>query len=102
MRFDARLDRDPKARADFIEWLVSEAASGLKRAGGTEAIKGVVFLYLSRAYEAQLEPDLICELLGVADGSALHRAGLSKADERAAMDAYEALDPILKLQYREK
>ena len=86
----------------FIESLLTETSDALQRsAGSPEGLRGVVFLYLNRAYEAGLEPDLICDLLGVSDDNILNRAKLTGPDEAAVMDAYEALDPILELQYRQ-
>lgn len=88
-------------RDAFIESLLSETASARQRsAGNPEAIRGVIFLYLNHAYEGGLEPDRICDLLGVAQDNVLKRAGLCPQDETAVMDAYEVLDPILEQQYR--
>jgi hypothetical protein len=85
----------------FVESLVSDTAAALQRSGGdVDSIRGAVFLYLSRAYDHGLEPDRICDLLGVAPDSVLNRAGLSRSDEAAVMAAYEALDPVLEQQYR--
>jgi hypothetical protein len=58
-----------------------------------------VFLYLNRAYEVGLSPELICDLLGVAKGCVFERAQLSPKQEAAVMRAYEVLDPILERQY---
>jgi hypothetical protein len=85
----------------FVETLLSETASALQRsAGNAGGLRGVVFLYLNRAYESGLEPDRICDLLGVSQDSVLSRAKLSKRDEASVMNAYESLDPILEQQYR--
>ena len=87
-------------REALIETLLTETAAALQRsAGNPEGINGVVFLYLNRAYEGGLEADLICDLLGVSQDNVLNRAKLSKEDEAAVMNAYEALDPILEQQY---
>ena len=87
-------------REALIETLLSETAATLRRsAGDVEGIRGVVFLYLNRAYEGGLEADLICDLLGVSQDNILNRAKLSKEDEAAVMDAYDALDPILEQMY---
>jgi hypothetical protein len=84
----------------FIETLLSETCAALRRnMGNADGIKAVVFLFLSRAYEAKLEPDRICELLGASNSSVLNRAKLPKVDEATVMDAYESLDPILEQQY---
>jgi len=86
-----------------IDKLASETASALSRAAGTgdaDALRGAVFLYLNRAYEAKLDPDLICDLFGVSQNNILSQAKLSKGDEAAALDAYAQLDPILEKQYR--
>jgi hypothetical protein len=91
----------PLNREAFVETLLSETSSALKRAADDpEAIRGVVFLYLNRAYEAGLEPDLICDLLGVSKDCLLKRAKLSKQNEAAVIGAYEVLDRILERQYR--
>jgi hypothetical protein len=87
--------------AAFVERLLSETSAGLRRAAGDqEALRGVVFLYLNRGYEAGLNPEVICDLLGVSEDNILKRARLSKQDEAAVMDAYEALDSVLEQQYR--
>ena len=87
-------------REALIETLLSETAAALLRsAGDAEGIRGVVFLYLNRAYEGGLDAELICDLLGVSQDNILNRAKLSKEDEAAVMDAYEALDPILEQMY---
>ena len=84
----------------FTEKLLSETASALQRStGDVEAIRAVVFLYLNRAYEHGLKPDLICDLLGVLDDNVLSRAKLSSQDEASVMDAYESLDPVLEQVY---
>jgi enoyl-CoA hydratase/carnithine racemase len=86
----------------FIETLLSETADALKRVADTQdSIRAVVFLYLNRAYEAGLDPDTICDLLGASEGCVLQRAGLSKQNEAAVMDAYSVLDPMLAQQYSE-
>jgi hypothetical protein len=101
MKFDARTNEDPKNHEAFIDWLSSETVSGLTRASGDpDALHAVVFLYLSRSYEAHLDPDLICDLLGVHQTSILTRAGLSKSDEAVVTAAYGALDPVLEKQYK--
>ena len=85
----------------FVATLLSETSAALQRsAGDAAALRGVVFLYLNRAYEAGLKPDRICDLLGISQNSILSRAKLSKQDEAAVMDAYEALDSILEQQYK--
>jgi hypothetical protein len=85
----------------FLEMLLSETSAAMQRsAGDSEALRGVVFLFLNRAYEAGLEPDLICNLLGASEDNVLNRAGLSKKDEAAVMDAYEILDPLLEQRYK--
>lgn len=87
-------------REALIETLLTETAAALRRsAGDPEGIRGVVFLYLNRAYEGGLEADLICDLLGVSQDNVLNRAMLSKDDEAAVMNAYDALDPILEQMY---
>jgi hypothetical protein len=84
-----------------IDSLASETVEAFQRAAGdAEALKGVLFLYLNRAYEAGLEPDTICDLLGVLDNNILERAGLSPADETVILDAYRVIDPILARQYK--
>jgi hypothetical protein len=101
MKFDARADHDPDRRNVFIKWLVGEAASGLRRsAGDMESLRSVVFLYLNRAYEAGLDSDEICDLLGILRGSVLNEARLSQRDQQVVLDAYETLDPILEQQYQ--
>ncbi len=88
-------------RQAVIEMLLSETSSALQRVAGKAAeIRGVVFLYLNRAYEAGLEPDVICDLLGVSPDNVLQRANISKSDETIVMNAYQALDGILEQQYR--
>jgi len=85
---------------DFVEILLSETATAFQRcAGNAESLRGAVFLYLNRAYEHGLEPDCVCDLLGVSPDNVLKRSKLSQSDEAAVMDAYEALDPILEQQY---
>ena len=89
--------------AAFVERLLSETTAALMEAAGDqEALRGVVFLYLNRAYEAGLDPEVICDLLGVSEDNILRRARLSKQDEAAVMDAYEALDPVLEQQHRSR
>jgi hypothetical protein len=101
MKFNARKNRDPGKRKAFIKWLVAEAASGLRRAkGDAESLRAVVFLYLNRAYEAGLEPDEICDLLGATRGNVLNKSRLSRKDEQEVLDAYEVLDPIVEATYQ--
>lgn len=86
----------------LIETLLAETSAALQRSAGIpDSVRGAVFLFLNRAYEAGLEPDLICNLLGVSQDNVLNRAKLSEIDEAAVMDAYEIFDPILEQQYRE-
>ncbi len=100
MKFDARSTSDSDARAAFIEWLVSETASGLVRSrGDVELLKAPVFLYLNRAYEAHLDPDLIADLIGASERSILDRAGLSDEEEQAVINAYESLVPTIEAMY---
>jgi len=101
MKFDARKDHDPQKRDAFIEWLVTEAASGLQQSAGIpEALRAVVFLYLHRAYEAGLGADLVCDLLGITQHSVLVRANLSETDQLTVLDAFEVLDPIIAAAYQ--
>jgi hypothetical protein len=84
----------------FIGALVNETVIALKRSAGCpESIRGVVFLYLNRAYDNGLTADSICDLFGSSTDSILTRAAMGKTDEIAVMDAYEALDPIVEKQY---
>lgn len=97
MRYDARVNPDPAARAAFTEWLVREAASGLQRArGDADALRGIVFLYLSRAYEAGLDPEAALQLFGVGPGTAVDEAGLSLEDQEAVIEAYDEQDPLIR------
>ena len=96
MRFDARNNPDPVAKQAFIEWLSGETVSGLQRGpDDRESFRGVVFLYLNRAYEAHLDPDLITDLFGVSPGNVLSRAGMSKAAEAMALEAFAELDAMV-------
>jgi hypothetical protein len=89
-------------REAFVDRLRSETAAALTRAAGDpDALRGIVFLYLNRGYEAGLEPDYICELLGISDDNVLRRAELSKQDEAAVIDAYDRLSPVLEQQYKQ-
>jgi hypothetical protein len=85
----------------LVAELLTQTSADLQRnAGSTDGLRAAVFLFLNRAYEAALEPDLICDLLGVAPDNILNRAGLSKLDEAAVMDAYATLNPILEQQHK--
>ena len=85
----------------MIEALLSETVACLQRgAGNSESLRAAVFLFLNRAYEAGMDPDAICDSLGVMPDSVLKRAGLSPEDEAAILEAYALLDPILEQQYR--
>jgi hypothetical protein len=82
------------------ESLIAETAATLQRsAGDPECIRAAVFLFLNRAYEAGIEPNVICDLLGVSPDNVLQRAQLARADEAAVLAAYEILDPMLSQQY---
>src|SRR5262245_60914828 len=96
-----RRQRVAMDQSQLIKSLLSETASALQRsAGNVEGLRAVVFLYLNRAYDGGLDPDQICDLLGVSPDNILRRAKLSKEDEAAVKDAYASLDPILEQQYR--
>ena len=100
MEFDDRTSHDPADRLAFIDWLVSEAVSGLLRSrANREALRAVLFLYLNRAYEAHLNPDLIAALIGSSQDCILDRAGLTGDEEEAVLDAYETLAPIIEAMY---
>jgi hypothetical protein len=102
MKFDARSSNDAGERAAFIEWIVSEAASGFGRfTGGRESLRAPLFLYLHRAYEAHLEPDLIADLLGSSEGCILDRATLSKEDECTVLEEYNVLAPLIEAMYKD-
>jgi hypothetical protein len=102
MKFDARTSDDPAEHASFVEWLVSETASGLSRSrGNRESLRASLFLYLNRAYEARLSPDLIADLIGCAEGGILDRAGLSAAEESAVIDEFEILAPIIEATHND-
>lgn len=90
----------PEDRGAFVDWLTAETVSGLQgAAGNADSLREVVLFYLRAAYQARLDPEMICDLFGDAPGSILSRADLSEADESAAMDAFEALDPVIAAQH---
>jgi hypothetical protein len=87
-------------REPHIEHLVTEAAKGLSSVGDSlDGVKGRVFLFLNRAYEAGLSPDEVCNLFGEAEDSVLNRAKLPPQLEEAAIEAYGVLDAVLEQQF---
>ncbi len=87
-------------RKAFIDWLVAETVSGFKRSqNDPESIKGLVFLYLNRAYEAGLPAEEITDILGVIPNSILNQANLPKPVEQLVLQAFEQVDPVVEKTY---
>lgn len=77
----------------FLAWLKRETIDSLKRSrSNPETLKGAVFLFVNRAYEAQMEDDQI----GALFGKAFVRAGGAPDDEDAVFDLLEYFGEIAK------
>jgi hypothetical protein len=88
-------------RDAFFDWLKAETVTGLQGASGdAAALREVVLFYLRCVYQAAIDRDVICDVFGDLPDSILRQASLSEADENAAMDAFEALDPVIAAQHR--
>ena len=103
MNYNVRRDAPSKTKEEFVAWLLDETVSMLQRsAGNGEALKGAVFLFLNRAYEAGIPADQITDMLGIGAKSALSRAALGKEDEQSVLNAFDALDGVVEAVYSER
>ena len=99
MQHDFRQQPEGEAADRFLEWLEQETISYLQRClGDWEALKGGIFLYVNRAYEAHMPEDQIGGLFG----KSFVRAGWTQADEMAAYDMLEFFGRIAQATQRHK
>src|SRR2546430_942694 len=91
MKHDFRAQSDAAAAERFHAWLESETTDGLRRSyGDAEATKGVVFLFVNRAYEAHMPQSLIAETFG----RSVARAGYREQHEEPVFACFEMLAAI--------
>jgi hypothetical protein len=84
----------------FVETLLNDTAETLRLAHRQcDGIRGAVYLFLCRAYEARLSSEAVMYLLGVAGDCVLNRACLEPSDEDEALEAYASYDEMLREQY---
>lgn len=97
MKFNARLRHSPAERAEFVDWLIAETTSTLKRANGDdEAFRAYVFLAVNRAYEAGLLESELAQTIG----KSIARAGLCPEEEARVLYWLEFLAPIAQAAQR--
>ncbi|MBX9791061.1 MAG: hypothetical protein K2Y37_19250 [Pirellulales bacterium] len=93
MKHDFRKQPIGDSADQFMTWLEHATVESLRRAmSNPEALKGAVFLFVNRAYEAHMEDSQIGGLFG----KAFVRAGGKRDDEEAAFDLLEFLGEIAK------
>jgi hypothetical protein len=93
MKYDDRSEGDPARREQFVAWLAETTVNDFVRCrGNRDQLRTAVFLFLNRAYEAHLDPDLVVDLLGIRSGNVIDAAGLNKTDQEVVMECYELLD----------
>ena len=91
MKFDARHDPSPEAKAAFTAWLTTETASTFQRSSGdSESLKAFVFLSVNRAHGAGLTSSEAAKIIGIS----VARAALSPAQEELVYDYLEFFAPI--------
>jgi hypothetical protein len=84
----------------FIEALLGDTAGSLRIAHRRcDGIRGVIYLFLCRAYEARLPSDTVCNLLGIDGDCVLNRAGLDSREEEEALDAFAVYDSVVQKRY---
>jgi len=84
----------------FVEILLSDTAKALRLANRQcDGIRGAVYLFLCRAYEARLSSEVVCDLLGTAGDCVLNRACLAQTDEDEVLEAYATYDAMLRELY---
>lgn len=91
MKHDFFKDPEGPTADRFLAWMEEETTSLLRRClGDMEALKGAIFLYVNRAYEANM-PDA---QIGALFGKAFVRAGWPEEQEDAEFDLLESLSQL--------
>jgi len=96
VKHEFRSDEDSEQANMFREWLENETINGLEKSyGDGEAVKAVIFLFVSRAFEAHMPEKEIAQIFG----RSVVKAGYLETDEDALFSWLEYFAQIARGTY---
>jgi len=98
MKYDFNKGSETVGAIEFKKWLSEETIRSLKqdkKNNDPEALKGTIFLFINRSYEAHIPESDIAEIFGVA----VVRAGYSEQEENFVFDWFGTFAEIASKMY---